>query len=186
MIRNLGSHLFASSIVAAVALMFGFVGSLFASKASLFEKLILATMPAGIAFLAAMMLFLRDQFRYDRAIRSVQKKLLNRTDVTPEDFLLCFPNHVESVLISIRNALAKFFDVPQEKIHPEDDFTIDYQILSLSPGFQFFVTSAVFTELNIEEIPSTFHIYTHNNVSEVAEEVEKAFLALGRTPPVNY
>lgn len=184
MIRNLSSHLFASSIVAAVALMFGFVGSLFATEASLFEKFILATMPAGIAFVAAMMLFLRDQFRHDRAIRSVQKNLLNRTDISTQEFLSHFPQHVESVVVSIRIAIAKFFDVQQEKIHPEDDFTSVYQIPALSPGFQFFVTSVVFTELNVHEIPPSFHIYSHHNISELAEEVEKTFLALGRTPPV--
>jgi hypothetical protein len=126
-------------IIAGIAFAITFVGYLFASETAFVDKLRFSGMTAAIAGSAALLLCWRDRARHHRTRRAVRATLLGREDVSDADFLSQFPGLDFSLVSEVRMFVARFFDVPVEKIHPDDNLVTDLQLRKFEPGFHMFV-----------------------------------------------
>lgn len=163
--------------IAVVAFMFGLIGSLFATEAGPGERLMLAMMPAGMAFVAAMILFSRDYLRQTRTIRLVRQALLIRVDVSDAEFVAHFPTVDTTLLVQTRQAVARFFGVPPAKVHPTDQLRQDLQFETLEPGFHSFVVHDVLYARQLPLHPFTFRTGHLKSIGDLAAEIHAVFNA---------
>lgn len=165
-----GMFLFAT-IIGFVAFVFGAIGSLFARQATLFERFMIAVMCAAVAFVAAVLLFSRDHLRYTMARRRVQRMLLARHDVNDRDFAACFPAADPTLVTEVRRAMAGFFGVPAEKIHPADDLPEDLKVPELEPGFHTTVFFHIFAKWSVA--PQSFRYNSRSvvNIGDLVREI---------------
>ena len=125
-------------VVAFMALLCGGLGSLFAQEAGPGERILMAVMTSAMAFVAALILGLRDLLRFRKASRQTQQHLLERPDFFEAEFQS--EAEVDPELMKIvREAIAQFFDVPVYKIRPTDNFETDLHIDPTEFNFQHFV-----------------------------------------------
>lgn len=159
-----------SGIIAGVAFLIGIIGSLFATKASFGERLMLAFMPAIIAFIAAMMLCAKDYWQHASAMWLALRRLLARPDVNEQDFLERFPDADPALIVQVREAISRFFSVSVQKIHPADNLQKDFRFDVLDPGFHFFVVDYV---LNARSIAPQSFIFKTNGLTDIADFMEE-------------
>lgn len=133
-----------AGMLALIALPFGLIGALFVREAGWRERLLLACMPSAMTFVAALLLMGRDHLSNIVRISSVRRKLQSRRDVTAAEFVEPFPDCEPALLADIRQAIAEFFAVPPEKIHPTDDLQNDYLASFNGAPLHSAVMSAVF------------------------------------------
>jgi hypothetical protein len=162
-----------AGIIAGVAFILGLGGSLFATEATFFERLMMASMTAAMAFVAAMLLFSRDHLRHRRAVRQIREMLLSRGDVNDSDFTSHFPDVDPSLIVETRQAVANFFDVRAEKIHPLDDLRKDLRFDTLEPSFH---SSVVFHICAVRKIvlrSFSFDTRALVTIGDLANEVQR-------------
>ncbi len=162
-----------AGMIAAVAFVFGIIGSLFATEADIGERLMIAVMPAAIAFVAALILFARDHARHTSTMRPVRQVLLARQDVNDHDFFAHFPDADSTLITQTRQAISQFFDVPAQKIHPTDDLRNDFQFDTLEPSFHSFVVYHVLDVRNVAPQPFTFNTGDLTDVGDLAKEIQR-------------
>jgi hypothetical protein len=160
-----------AAMIAAVAFVIGLIGALVANDAN-FGPLMMASMAATMAFVAALLLFSRDRARHRLAIRNVRELLLSRRDVSDTDFEAHFPHRDSSLVIQCRHAVSQFFDVPAEKIFPTDDLNTDLRFNVIKPGVHWYVVSFVLHARNIP--PRRFSIRTSglNSFDNLVQEIQ--------------
>ena len=162
-----------ATIIAAIAFVFGLIGSLFATGASFAERIMLAAMPAAMAFAAALALFARDHWRYASVVRAVRQVLLARDDVTDAEFSSYFPDSDSVLLGQIRQAVSVFFDVPAAKIHPTDDLRRDLRCDKLEPSLHSFVVYHVLNARSIAPQSFVFHTIALNGFGDLVKEIQR-------------
>ena len=88
-------------------------------------------------------------------------------------FSRAFPSQELQVLLEVRKAVAEFFEVPENKIHSNDDLRGDLAFDSLEPSFHFFVICRVLQFRQV--VPSGFAFCGKQlaNVGDLAKEVER-------------
>ena len=110
-----------AAMIASVAFVFGLIASVFATEANLAERLMIALMPAIMAFVPVLILFSRDYVGHTQTVRRVRAKLLARDDTSEDEFSRRFidqttkTNHMPRNPISNRPAKRrsrpfKYFD----------------------------------------------------------------------------
>ncbi|MEW4487104.1 hypothetical protein AB1L42_03435 [Thalassoglobus sp. JC818] len=132
------SLIFMALTIAFVALLCGGLGSLFAQDAGLRERIFMAVMTSAMAFVATLILGLRDLFRFRKASRQTRQRILERPDFFEAEFYSKADIDPELMKI-VREAIAQFFDVPVSKIRPTDNFETDLHIDPTEFNFQHFV-----------------------------------------------
>jgi hypothetical protein len=162
-----------AGMIAAVAFIFGLIGSLFATEATFGQRLIMALMPAAMAFVATLILIARDDARHAGTMRAVRQMILARPDVSDHDFLAHFPGTDPTLIAQTRQAISQFFDVPAQKIHPTDNLHHDLQFNTLEPSFHSFVVYHVLNARNVAPQPFTFNTGELTNVGDFAEEIQR-------------
>jgi len=170
-------------MVAAPIFVLGLIGSLFAREANVAERLMVAAMPAAMAFLAALMLSARDRARHMRTVRKVRAKLLARDAVSDDEFLRSFASNDPALLQQTRRAIAQFFDVPVEKIRATDTLDGDFNTGVLEPGFHFFVVHHVLNARKIE--PRAFQFRTGKLINDIGGFVAEIQRVLDGKAPDN-
>lgn len=138
-----------ATCIAAVAFVFGMIGSFFLADANFVERLALAAMVFAMTFVAAFCLSWRDCAHQRRALSAIRRELLFRADVSEKEFATHFPGVELTLMSQTRQAIAEFFDVPLPKIHPADDLSRDLRTETLEPGFQFGIIQRVFSLRNV-------------------------------------
>ena len=123
----------------AVLLVAGLVYPPFAAETGFGVQAGLAAMLAGNVSLAFFLLMLRDSWRHRLTVRKVRAGLLTRSDVADEAFAGAFPQVEPGLLLLTRRAVAEFYDLPPEKIHPDDSLREDLLIEVLEPSFHMHV-----------------------------------------------
>lgn len=168
-------------MISAVAFVFGAIGSLFATGATLAERLMISIMPAAIAFVAALLLFTRDRARHSAALHEVRRVLAARDDVADQDFLACFPDIDSTLLRQTRVAIAEFFGVSTEKIHPTDRLHEDLRLGTFDPDFHSFVVYQVLSARMVELRPFTFRTAGMADVGDLAKEIQRVLDRLSKS-----
>lgn len=167
-------------MIAAVAFVFGVIGSLFATGATLAERFMISLVPAALAFVAALLLFTRDRARHSMALREVRRVLAARDAVADQDFLAYFPDIDSTLLSQTRVALAEFFDVPPQKIHPTDRLHEDLRFGTLDPAFHSFVVYHVLSARMVEPQPFTFRTARMADIGDLAKEIQRVLNRLDK------
>jgi hypothetical protein len=158
-------------LVGALGFFFGLIGALFVSDASGAERLILAAMPAAMAFVAAILLGFRDMARYKAAKRRVRRIVLARQDISDRDFTSHFPDCNATWLVQTRHLVARFFDVPPEKIHPTDELREDLRFDSLEAYWV--ILHDVRKARNVVRRPATFNTTDLTDIAQLANEIHR-------------
>jgi len=162
-----------AGMIAGVAFVFGIVGSLFATEAGLAERLMIALMPAALAFIAALLLFARDHARHTATMRMVRQMLLARQDISDGDYLAHFPEADSTLIAQVRQAVSELFDVPAQKIHPTDSLRNDLRFYALEPYFHSFVVYHVLAARNITPRSFTFNTGALTDIGDLAKEAQR-------------
>ena len=157
----------------AVGFFLGLIGALFVAEASGPERLMYAAMPAAMAFVAAMLLSLRDRIRYQAARRRVRRNLLHREDVSDAEFAAHFAGSDSAWLVQTRQAVARFFDVPAEKIYATDDLRKDLKIDTVEPMLHMFITGQLAKARNLPQRPVAFNTARLIDLGDLAAEVRR-------------
>lgn len=161
-----------AGMIAAVAFVFGMIGSLFATEANFGERIMIAFMPAAFAFVAALILCARDYARRTSTMRTLRQMLLARHDVNDDDFVSHFPDADPALVTQTRQAISQFFDVPVQKIHPTDKLQDDLRFDRLEPGFHLYVVHHVLDARKVAPRPFTFHTGGLTGVGDLAKEIQ--------------
>lgn len=162
-----------SGAIALVFFVFGFAGSLFARDASWSERLFIAAMTAGTAFVAALLLFHRDSVQHGTTVLLVRESLLARRDTTDDDFLASRPTDQAQLLLETRKAIARFFDVPAEKVGRDVLLIRDLHVDKLEPAFQFLVVHAVIDSQKVTPQPFGFSMADLETLDDFATAIRK-------------
>ncbi|WP_417380250.1 hypothetical protein [Gimesia sp.] len=162
-----------SGLLAVVPFVIGFVVSLFIPDVTWIERLGMAALPAGCTFFAAILLFSRDSARNSATMRDVRDDLLDCPDTTDEQFLSARPCEDTSLLLELREAIAKFFDVPVCKVARDVDLISDLCVDQLEPTFQFAVVRPSITSRQKE--PQSFGFSTTNlhSIDELVQAIHE-------------
>lgn len=177
-----GGHCYAMKTNLGCALLFSlpaFIAGWFLTLAipeiDLGGRTALAIVPGITIFLAAFLLITRDQLREQWAIRSVQKKLLPRPDVSDAEFAAAFSDVDPELLILTRQALAKVLDVPSAKIHPSDQPREDLRLDILEASLAFFVAPYVLraVKVDFEKFPRTYSFDLHD-LGDIARSIRRS------------
>ena len=137
--KNIGC----SARLAFFAFCIGTAVSLFIRTIPWPERLMVPIMPAVCTFLAAYILFLRDDVRTGKAKRLVRTELLAKADTPDQVFVSTLSTEDTLLLLDIRIAIASFFDVPAIKVPRKVDLKNDLRVDDLQPAFQFAVVDSV-------------------------------------------
>jgi hypothetical protein len=159
-------------MIAAVAFVFGLIGSLFMTEANVYARLLTALAVAATAFIAALFLAGLDYVQHTGAVRRVRAKLLARGDSSDEEFVALFPQHEPTLVQQTRRAIAQFFDVPVEKIRATDSLNGDLEYSTLEPGFHTFVVYHVLEARKVNPQPFSFKA-TLNDIGELIAEIQR-------------
>jgi hypothetical protein len=160
-------------LIAVVAFLFGLIVSLFGADATMGERLLMAVMVAGMAFVAALLLLWRDRARHKAAVKSVRKRLLERKDIGDAEYLAAFQGADVTLIAQTRRAVADFFDVPVQKIHPTDNLRQDFKFAVFEPGFHSFVLVHVFKARGVQPKPFGFRTSHLATIGDLANEIQR-------------
>ena len=142
-----------AAILATVAFLFGLPFSLFFTVDHWSERFLIALMPAAMTFIAAFGLMLRDRSDFVFSKNEIQQKLLKRI-TEPEKTLIEPLSFEEQILVETRCAIAKYFEVPPNRIRALDNLHQDLTFDKLAPSLQMFVVDSVL--FNHVDCPESF------------------------------
>lgn len=128
-----------AGLIGVIVFVIAAVCTLFVREVSATQRFIMAIVPAGIAFVAALSLMVRDLWRQKALRRSIQRRLLSRNDIPDEEYQLSFFASSASLNRMVRRAIAEFFSVPNEKIYAADRLLEDYQVQRFGPALLLYV-----------------------------------------------
>jgi hypothetical protein len=169
-----------SGAIALVVLIIGFAVSMLVSDATWTERLIIAGTTSGIAFAAAFLLFTRDSCRYSATMRTVRRGLLAKTDTPDEHFVSLRPSVDAILLLEIRNAISRFFDVPAVKVARDLHLIHDLHVDKLDPSFQFYVVDSVVASRSVKSQPFWFAMTGIETIDDLSEAIRKVLDGLNR------
>ena len=172
----IGGLLGCATMIAIAAFVVGLIGSLFAATASPGERLLIAVGVAATAFVAALILAVRDFSRHRSTVKAVRRMLLARKDIAEADFASHFPDIDPALLGQIRQVIADFFHVPATKVHPGDNPRGHLQCDILEPSFHTFITYHTFYARKVVANPGriiTFNSSALNSLKDLINELQR-------------
>jgi hypothetical protein len=162
-----------AGILAIVGFVVGITLTCFDRTLGLADRLEISLMVGGIAFGAALLLGARDLNKYRMAMKATKKMLGDRAEIPEAEFACTFAETESVLVLQIRNAIAKFFNVPAEKIHPTDDFRNTYHFKVFEPGICFFIVHEIFSVRKIHPRPFTFESQQITDIQSLAAEIRR-------------
>lgn len=125
-------------------------------------------MTGCFAFVASLILGVRDQLGAQRAYQRLQQRLMIRGDLSFDLFAAELPQHETGILSAIREAVASYLQVPSVKIYPDDRFESDYG----DPMAGHFVLMASLESLKLTPPANDQSQYSTSSIADVAEIIE--------------
>ncbi len=169
-----------SGAIALVIFAIGGAVSLFVRDASWTDRLIMATMPAAITFVAVLLLSSRDHAKNSATMRSVRNRLLAGTDTTDDDFVSLRPFNTTAILLETRKAISRFFDVPACKINRDVRLIQDLHVDKLEPAFQLYVVDSVIASQQIAPKPFGFSMVGLDTIDDLAVAIQNVLVAFDK------
>ena len=126
-----------------------------------------------LAFVASVILALRDRSNWAFAYASVRTKLLSRSDLDDTAFCCFLHNENEQIAVDVRSSVARFFNIPQTKIYPSDNLESDLESSQLTLGLQGFVWTDVVGKIVGNRIHSVLPIRPLKTLDEFIREVAR-------------
>lgn len=163
--------IYCSGAIALVAFVIGFAVSLFVHDASWTERLIMATMPAAITFVAVLLLASRDYAKHSATMRFVRNHLLAAADTTDDEFVSFRPFDAPALLLETRKAISRFFDVPTGKINRDVRLIHDLHVNKLEPAFQLYVVDSVIASQQIVPKPFGFTMAGLETIDDLTDAI---------------
>jgi hypothetical protein len=167
-----------AAMIGLVAFVIGLVLSLFRGDKNSPSPLVCGAISGGMAFFAALLLFARDSSRQQAAISFVRRKLLGRQGVDDSEFCRHFPDCDAKLVIDIRAAIGAFYNVPPERVHPNDSLQQDLRVDTLEPSFHYFVISHIAECRKVTLGPFSFRLSALQNLHDFATEIQTILNAL--------
>jgi hypothetical protein len=162
-----------AGMIAAIAFLLGLIGSLFVNEVNLFQRLMIALMPAALGFVAALLLLTRDRLRHTATMRDVRRMLLARRDVNDDEFIAQFPAADATFLAQIRQALSQFFDVPAEKIYATDNLNKDLRFSTFEPAIHCYVVYHILNAHDMAHQAFKFNTADLSDIADLAQEIQR-------------
>jgi len=136
-----------------------------------------AMLVAAITFAAALVCLAWDDARRKSAWKRVRRRLSDRPDVTDEEFCHKLPECDACLLLECRNAMATFFEIRPEKIHPTDDLVEDYRHDVFESGLGFIPFESVLKSRNIDYYLLEFSIPPCTSYRDAVRVIESILSA---------
>lgn len=162
-----------SFFLAIVGFAIGFTCSLASTPAAWDEHLTYGCLVGGITFVAAFILAANDHQKISRAKRFVKASVSRRVAVTDKDFVASFPHHDEEMLIHVRHALGRFFDVAPKKIYATDKLTTDLRFHDLEPSLHTYLAGTLFADLPVPVHQFQFHPANLTDIGDLCVELQR-------------
>ena len=105
-----------------------------------------AWMVALMTFVAAALLLFRDNLRRIRAIRRIRQVFTNRPGLSADDFRSGFAPQDQDIALTAREALARFYGIPEDRLHPNVDLWSDLAFSRVEPFAYAAVAGTVFPD----------------------------------------
>ncbi|MDX1967383.1 MAG: hypothetical protein SFV23_09445, partial [Planctomycetaceae bacterium] len=92
-------------------------------------------------------------------------------DMSDATFLASRPSEDAALLLEVRNAIARFLDVPHVKVHRDLRLFDDLHIDKLSPAFHFYVVDSVLATRKV--IPQRFGLSVTglNSIDDLSQAI---------------
>jgi hypothetical protein len=162
-----------AGVLALIAYLLGLPFSLFFTVDHWSHRLLIACMPAAFTFVATILLCLRDHSSQNESIAFVRRSLLDRENISDDEFVAHDSNSNPKLLLQTRDAIAKFFDVPASKLRPNDDLRAVLRADKLEPSFEFYVVESVISDNTDSLEPFMFGMEGLANIVDLSVAIEK-------------
>lgn len=161
-----------SGVFALGIFVIGFaISLLFARDASWTDRLMMATLPAVITFVAVLLLSSRDSARHAATMRFVRNDLLVGADTSDDEFASLRPIDDAALLLETRKAISQFFGVPTGKLRRDVQLIDDLHVDKLEPSFQFYVVDSVIASQQIEPKPFEFSMSGLATIDDLTDAI---------------
>lgn len=160
-------------MVGTVFFAFGFTISLLTAKAEFWTHVGAGAMTAGIAFLAAIALWMRDDSKQRSLRDNARRRLTARDDVQQDLFAMSFEPADRELAIHLRHRVAEFFSVPDAKVRSDDALEC-FAFEERMPVFYLFVMAELCEKHQIPSLGS----FPKTTLKSFASLVEEAKLIL--------
>ena len=129
-----------------------------------------ALMVGSITFVAVLILSANDRMKHRNVAGCVRPFLLPQRDMNAARFCREFPDHHPEIITEIRAAVARFYGVPPEKLHPLHRLS-DYEFRLIEPSFHIIIVSEVLERFGLAKSTYKFSANTCSTFSDFVEEV---------------
>jgi len=170
-----------AGLLASIAFIFGVPFSFFFTVNHWSERFLIAIAPAGLTFIAAVLLFLRDHSSHENSIAIVQALMSTRADTPDDNFIAGVPDSNSEVLLQTRKAIAEFFDVPIRKLRPNDDLRAVLHADKLEPAFQMYVVDSVIAKNTKDSQTFAFGLDGLSTIVDMSAAIEDVLEEFGRS-----
>lgn len=162
-----------AGILASVVFLISLPFSFFADVNHWSGRLLVASLPAAMTFVATILLCLRDHSEFKRHMIDVQHLLMERSDTSEDDFINSSPEQQRLTLLQTRVAIAEYFDVLPSKILATDDLRTVLRADKLEPSFQFFVIDSVIAKNTDKREVLCFGLEGLLTVADLSKAIEE-------------
>jgi hypothetical protein len=160
---------------AAIAALIGGIGMLFWPGVTFGEWIIGLLMLASITFVAVIILKIRDGNQYESHIRVIRTALLARKDITDDEFRIPYQAEDAPWALQVREAIAKFYQVPASKIHPDDDLAADLGFYMFDIVITHYVFCHVLAANRLEDRRFSMSIENLHRLPDLTNEIRRFF-----------
>lgn len=162
-----------SGAIALVAFVIGLAVSLLVRDARWTDRLTMALTPAIITFAAVLVLASHDSAKHTATMRSVRNWLLTGGDTSDVDFVSSRPTDDAALLLETRQAIARFFGVPTDRISRDVHLIHDLHVDKLEPSFQFYVVGSVIASQQIQARSFGFSMAGLETIDDLTDAIRK-------------
>lgn len=167
-----------AGMLAAVGFVAGVVISFLQGDATIVERSLSGFLGAGVTFVAAVILFCNDNLKRASKRKAAGDRLRGNGGVSDADLAAAIPYVDPVLLVQVRNAVAAFFGVPAELIHPQGDLRKELSLDTIEPEFHSLVVFHVLAARDFdlgdsERVSFRFDSGCLSNLGDLCAEIQR-------------
>jgi len=140
-----------------------------------------ASMWAVLAFLAAALLALRDNLKRTKVLREIRRIFAGRPKISADQFCDYFAPWDRDIALAARKAVAAFYEIPEDRLHPDVDLWSDPVFAKFEASVRFVVVRGAFPEA-YETEPFEFPTSRPETLGDLVRELGVLREALEKRP----